>query len=138
MRKFIYSTIVASFASVFRFSSNRTNKCRSDAFDVLIGNVTNLPNDSRSFGNPLLEVEEIVELSAAVGLRWEADAESVRSLKRMLSPSPETSQETSAIWAAAVANFTLLGVPLMSGSGYQRLCRNVVHGPLLCFNRYST
>jgi ferredoxin-NADP reductase/predicted pyridoxine 5'-phosphate oxidase superfamily flavin-nucleotide-binding protein len=46
-----------------------------------------------------LEVEEIVELMAAVGLRWEADAESVRSL-RLVDKIPESDDVTSFVFEA--------------------------------------
>ena len=46
-----------------------------------------------------LEVEEIVELSAAVGLRWEADAESVRSL-RLVEKISQSNDVTSFVFEA--------------------------------------
>ena len=46
-----------------------------------------------------LEVEEIVELPAAVGLRWQAAAQSVRSL-RLIEKIPESNDVTSFIFAA--------------------------------------
>ncbi len=46
-----------------------------------------------------LDIEEIVELSAAVGLRWEADAESVRSL-RVVEKISESNDVTSFVFEA--------------------------------------
>lgn len=46
-----------------------------------------------------LEVGEIIELPAAVGLRWQADAESVRSL-RLIEKIPESDDVTSFVFAA--------------------------------------
>jgi ferredoxin-NADP reductase/predicted pyridoxine 5'-phosphate oxidase superfamily flavin-nucleotide-binding protein len=46
-----------------------------------------------------LEVEEIVELPGAVGLRWEVDAESVRSL-RLVEKLPESTDVTSFVFEA--------------------------------------
>ena len=46
-----------------------------------------------------LDIEEIVELPAAVGLRWEADAESVRTL-RLIEKIPESDEVTSFVFEA--------------------------------------
>ncbi len=46
-----------------------------------------------------LDIEEIVELPSAIGLRWEADAESVRSL-RLIAKVPESDDVTSFIFEA--------------------------------------
>ena len=46
-----------------------------------------------------LEVDEIIELSAAVGLRWEADAESVRSL-RLVEKTSQSNDVTSFVFEA--------------------------------------
>ncbi len=46
-----------------------------------------------------LDIEELVELPAAVGLRWEADAESVRTL-RLIEKIPESNDVTSFVFEA--------------------------------------
>jgi len=46
-----------------------------------------------------LDIEEVIELPAAVGLRWEEDAESVRSL-RLIEKMPESDDVTSFIFEA--------------------------------------
>ena len=46
-----------------------------------------------------LNIEEIIELPAAVGLRWQADAESVRSL-RLIEKIPESQDVTSFVFEA--------------------------------------
>ena len=46
-----------------------------------------------------LDIEEIVKLPAAVGLRWEADAESVRTL-RLIEKIPESDDVTSFVFEA--------------------------------------